>query len=118
MITRKDPIASEWLGPNDQTPIPEEDFWEGERWELVGKSLKFALPALALLAVGIGFFASRIYNEGAECVPSIPTLLYMFAVLQVCRPALMILGSACSSYLVQGAEDRPAQIVSAEELGF
>lgn len=66
MTTKRDPIATEWLGPNDQTPIPEEDFWEGETWEWVGKSLKFALPALALLVIGVGFFASKTYNDGAE----------------------------------------------------
>ena len=39
---------------------------QGEQWEGLGKAFaQFLLPALALAALGVGFFAASTYNEGA-----------------------------------------------------
>lgn len=64
-----------------QADIPEEDFWEGDRWNWLGTSFTFLIPALAVLALIVASFAASTYNEGAD------------------------------SYLVTPTEERPAQII-------
>jgi hypothetical protein len=48
--------------------VPEKDMWEGESWETVGTFAKLLIPATILLALFVGGFAAKTYNEGAECV--------------------------------------------------
>jgi hypothetical protein len=58
---------SEPLRSSVPIDVPESDFWEGETWEWLGKSLFFGIPALVLLLVAVGGFAAKTYNEGATC---------------------------------------------------
>ena len=38
---------------------------QGDQWEGFGNIAAFAIPALAVLAVGVGFFAAQTYNQDA-----------------------------------------------------
>ncbi|DBA82908.1 TPA: hypothetical protein ACH3X1_006698 [Trebouxia sp. C0004] len=49
--------------------IPEpgqQDFWEGEKWEWLGKLSFVLVPLLVLLAVLVGAFAAKTYDSGAS----------------------------------------------------
>lgn len=49
--------------------IPEpgqQDFWEGEKWEWLGKLSFVLVPLLMLLAVLVGAFAAKTYDSGAS----------------------------------------------------
>lgn len=41
------------------------DYWEGEKWNSVGTLAQFFAVIVAVLAAGVGSFASSVYNEGA-----------------------------------------------------
>ncbi|KAK9805620.1 hypothetical protein WJX72_008546 [[Myrmecia] bisecta] len=47
-------------------PEPQEDFWEGEGWEWLGKAFFFFVPALVLGAAAVGGFAAYTYNNDAN----------------------------------------------------
>ena len=113
--------SKEAFGELTDAEIPEgPDFWEGENWEWVENSAKFVVPALVVLAVAIGGFAANTYNGGAECAPfsSFLALLCPRTLLSSLHFGTQWQGargdsrSACSSYLVNPTDSRPAQIIS------
>mmetsp|Transcript_29795 Transcript_29795/g.41158 ORF Transcript_29795/g.41158 Transcript_29795/m.41158 type:complete len:168 (-) Transcript_29795:265-768(-) len=48
-----------------QGPGGPADFWEGEQWETFGNVARFGAVITAVLAVLVGVFASKTYNDGA-----------------------------------------------------
>lgn len=48
-----------------EMPPVEPDFWEGEQWEWVGQSAVYLIPAIAVLGLAVGFFASSTYDNGS-----------------------------------------------------
>lgn len=67
----------EWLletdDPNVLPEPAEKDFWEGSRFDVIGKTAGFAVPVLIVLGVLIGLFAASGYNGGATRVVQPPT---------------------------------------------
>ncbi|PSC68234.1 hypothetical protein C2E20_8153 [Micractinium conductrix] len=53
--------------PRVQAPadVPTEDFWEGDKFNVLGDVASLMIPLLVVAAIGVGFFASQTYNEGA-----------------------------------------------------
>ncbi|KAL3152683.1 hypothetical protein ABBQ38_012278 [Trebouxia sp. C0009 RCD-2024] len=46
-------------------PPGEKDFWEGDKWEWLGKLSFVLVPALILSVVLVGAFAAKTYDSGA-----------------------------------------------------
>ena len=44
------------------------DFFEGDQWEWVGSVASIAVPVLIAAAVGVGLFAAKTYDTGADAV--------------------------------------------------
>jgi hypothetical protein len=61
------PVDFEYAN-TDEVPN-EPDFWEGEKWEWVGRGTVLLIPVLVLVGVFVGGFAAKTYNEGAEYDP-------------------------------------------------
>jgi len=59
------PVVQEVAELVDKPMEGEPDFWEGEKWENFGTVAQFAGTIIAVLAVGVGFFAANSYNDGA-----------------------------------------------------
>lgn len=50
--------------------LEENDFWEGQKFEWLGKLMGLAVPTGIALLVLAGVFAAGTYNQGAECALS------------------------------------------------
>lgn len=46
-------------------PVPDNDPWEGERFDAVGAIASALIPVLAILAICTGLYASSTYDQGA-----------------------------------------------------
>ncbi len=53
----------------DSLPEPEAaDFFEGDQWEWLGSVSSIIVPVLIAAAVGVGLFAAKTYDTGADAV--------------------------------------------------
>jgi hypothetical protein len=53
----------------DALPEPDAaDFFEGDRWEWLGSVSSLFVPILIAAAVGVGLFAAKTYDTGADAV--------------------------------------------------